>query len=182
MQLYKLSSHQQENTQSNESVLSTINLVPANDNQCINLLIVDDDDVAVESFIRTVDKLGVRFPITVAEDGQVALDILHKKNKNNAAGTPNIILLDLRMPRMDGFEFLNALRKDPTLCDLEVYVLTTSDSAQDKEKAQQQNVAGYLVKDSNEIMAWLYDLLPQHTSYEQFANRIKNPNNNLKVV
>ncbi|WP_141289365.1 response regulator, partial [Ideonella azotifigens] len=56
------------------------------------------------------------------------------------------VLLDLNMPRMDGFEFLQQLRADPALCDEVVFVLTTSDADADRVRAYHENVAGYMVK------------------------------------
>ena len=52
------------------------------------------------------------------------------------------------MPRMDGFEFLQALRSDPRLRDLVVFVLSTSEADADRTRAYHQNIAGYLVKSS----------------------------------
>jgi CheY-like chemotaxis protein len=56
------------------------------------------------------------------------------------------VLLDLNMPKMNGIEFLRALRKDPDLCATPVVVLTTSTMDQDKIDAYELNIAGYLVK------------------------------------
>jgi CheY-like chemotaxis protein len=59
---------------------------------------------------------------------------------------PRVILLDLNMPRMNGFEFLQALRADEALTDDIVFVLTTSDADTDRSRAYRQHVAGYMVK------------------------------------
>ncbi len=59
---------------------------------------------------------------------------------------PFIVLLDLNMPRMNGFEFLAAIRQDAQLRDSVIFVLTTSDSDADRSRAYQELIAGYMVK------------------------------------
>jgi CheY-like chemotaxis protein len=59
---------------------------------------------------------------------------------------PRVTLLDLNMPRMNGFEFLQHLRADPDLCDDVVFVLTTSDADTDRVRAYHEHIAGYMVK------------------------------------
>jgi CheY-like chemotaxis protein len=111
-----------------------------------NILIVDDDDVATESVVRGLRKHKVDCSITPAEDGRVALDILLNRHPDRSVERPLVILLDLNMPRMDGFEFLDALREHPSLNDLVVFILTTSDRESDMTRAYHRHVAGYMVK------------------------------------
>ena len=59
---------------------------------------------------------------------------------------PRVVVLDLNKPRMDGFEFLKHLRADPLLRDDVVFVLTTSDTDNDRVRAYHENIAGYMVK------------------------------------
>ena len=132
---------------------------PAIDEHKVDILLVDDDDVAVEWVIRCMNKYNVNFNITVAEDGQSALDILHKNHLEKSAEVPFFVLLDLNMPGMNGFEFLKTLRADPDLESTVVFVLTTSDANSDRAKAYNENVAGYLLKDSATIFNWLFSLL-----------------------
>jgi len=73
---------------------------------------------------------------------------------------PYMILLDLKMPRMDGIAFLKELRADPKLSDSVVFVLTTSNADQDKVAAYDANVAGYMLKSKvGEQFVHLLDLL-----------------------
>jgi CheY-like chemotaxis protein len=148
-----------------------VNAVPANDAHNINILLVDDDDVAVENVMRSMDKLGVRFPVVVAEDGQDALDILREKHPQKKIEAPYLVLLDLKMPRMDGFEFLKAIRKDSQLESTVVYILTTSDSNVDREKAYHENIAGYLLKDTTTMFNWLFSSLPKYTKFKNFLRQ-----------
>jgi len=110
------------------------------------ILLVEDDDVAAESIVRSLHKHEVRFPVVHAEDGQVALDILRHRHPERRLGRPFLILLDLNMPRMNGFEFLHELRADAGLRDSVAFVLTTSDTESDRAGAYRENVAGYMVK------------------------------------
>ncbi|WP_331346600.1 response regulator [Cellvibrio sp. UBA7661] len=112
----------------------------------VNILIVDDDDVAAESVVRSLRKHAMDFPITLARDGIEALEILREHHSELTIEKPYIVLLDLNMPRMDGFEFLQEVRQDEVLQDSIIFVLTTSDADSDKSRAYRENIAGYMVK------------------------------------
>jgi len=112
----------------------------------MQLLLIDDDDVAIESVIRSLRKHDVTWPVVVAEDGNVGLQILRGQHPERNILRPFLILLDLNMPRMNGFEFLQAVRTDSELRDSVVFVLTTSSSDTDRARAYQESIAGYIVK------------------------------------
>lgn len=112
----------------------------------LSILLIEDDDVAAESVMRSLDKAGLTVPLHWAQDGLHALEILRGEHASQAAPRPRVILLDLNMPRMNGFEFLQALRTDPRLHDEVVFVLTTSDDESDRTRAYHENIAGYMVK------------------------------------
>lgn len=110
------------------------------------ILLVEDDDVAAESVVRSLGRIGAPFPVVWAEDGVVALAALRGEDPARPVPRPRVILLDLNMPRMNGFEFLEQLRADPRLTDDVVFVLTTSDADTDRMRAYHEHVAGYMVK------------------------------------
>lgn len=112
----------------------------------LHVLLVEDDDVAAESVMRSMQRAGIPCPVTWAEDGQAALDVLRGQTPERRAPRPRLILLDLNMPRMNGFEFLEAVRADPSLKDEVIFVLTTSSADTDRSRAYNENVAGYMVK------------------------------------
>lgn len=112
----------------------------------MNILLVEDDDVSAEAVARSFKKNGVPFQLTHAEDGIQALEVLRGKHPAKHIQRPMVVLLDLNMPRMNGFEFLQHLRADSDLKDLVVFVLTTSDAEEDRARAYDKNVAGYMVK------------------------------------
>jgi len=112
----------------------------------LNLLLVEDDDVAAEAVIRGLKKHAMDCPVVPAEDGKAALQILRGNHSERRISKPYLVLLDLNMPRMNGFEFLEALRADPELRHTVVFVLTTSNAEADLTRAYEGNIAGYMVK------------------------------------
>lgn len=113
----------------------------------LNVLVVDDDEITAESVFRALRKLDLDFRVVAAMDGQDALDVLRGRGgPDRDLKRPYIILLDLNMPRMNGFEFLEQLRGDAALRDSVVFVLSTSDSDEDRTRAYQDQIAGYMVK------------------------------------
>ena len=108
-----------------------------------NIVLVDDDAVDVMNVKRAFARGGVTNPLFVAGDGIEALALL---KGNEVPRDRRMVLLDLNMPRMNGIEFLRALRADPALAGTPVVVLTTSNEERDKVEAFNLNVAGYLLK------------------------------------
>jgi CheY-like chemotaxis protein len=112
-------------------------------NQQLNILLVEDDEVDVMTVKRAFRQNHITNPLFVAGDGIEALEMLRSGDLPKGR---RIVLLDLNMPRMNGIEFLQELRKDRQLAATPVVVLTTSNEDEDKVKAYDLNVAGYLVK------------------------------------
>lgn len=108
----------------------------------VTLLIVDDDDIDAIALERALRRLRLLNTTHRARDGLEALNLL----RAGAISTPYIILLDLNMPRMNGLEFLKALRADQMLTHAVVFVLTTSKSDQDLVAAYREHIAGYVLK------------------------------------
>jgi CheY-like chemotaxis protein len=111
--------------------------------QVLNILLVEDDEVDVMNVRRAFDRAHVSNPLFVAGNGIEALAMLRG---NALPADRRLVLLDLNMPRMNGIEFLRAVRADSELRTLPVVVLTTSNDEHDKIDAYDLNVAGYLLK------------------------------------
>ena len=109
----------------------------------LNILLVEDDEVDVMNVRRAFERNNVSNPLYVAGNGLEALEMLRD---GTVPAERRLILLDLNMPKMNGIEFLQALRADPELASSSVVVLTTSNDDQDKIDAYNLNVAGYLLK------------------------------------
>lgn len=92
--------------------------------------------------------------ISVAEDGEVALRYLRRQGRYADASRPDLILLDLNLPKKDGRELLAELKADPYLRQIPVIVLTTSEAEQDIERAYELHANCYLTKpfDINEFV------------------------------
>ncbi|EKD26779.1 MAG: response regulator receiver protein [uncultured bacterium] len=114
--------------------------------ESVSILVVEDDDVDVMAIERSFKKLKIGNPLYFAKDGIDAFDLLNGTNGKKPIGKPYIILLDLNMPRMDGFEFLKKIRAEVQFKSSIVFVLTTSKLDEDCVKAYNYNVAGYIVK------------------------------------
>jgi len=125
----------------------------------VNVLVVEDDDVDVMAIRRAFQKRKLANHIHVAHDGIEALELL----SSAAVARPYVVILDLNMPRMNGIEFLAALRQDPVHRDAVVFVLSTSPALQDRRAAYQANVAGYVEKSgAGNSFASLLDLLERY--------------------
>lgn len=106
------------------------------------LLIVEDDQVDVMTIKRAFKEIHVGNPLVHKENGEEALAYLRDPEQPE----PCIILLDLNMPVMNGFEFLSLVKQDDRLKRFPVIVLTTSEEQQDKLNSFNLGVAGYMAK------------------------------------
>lgn len=118
------------------------------DPEQVTILHVEDDVSDVKALKRAFLKSALKNPIIVAENGLEALAHLRGEDGKKRIEGPCLVLLDLNMPRMSGHEFLEELREDPYLKWTTVFVLTTSNSTNDKNGAHEQQVAGYIQKSS----------------------------------
>lgn len=112
----------------------------------LQLLLVEDDRVAVMGFERALKTLHVGNPLRVARDGVEALEALRGAAQAAPVPRPCLLLLDLNLPRLSGLALLEELRRDPELRDLPVFVLTTSADDGDRAAACALGVLDYLVK------------------------------------
>jgi CheY-like chemotaxis protein len=114
----------------------------------VNILLVEDDEVDVMAVKRALKELKIANPVFRVADGIAALEILRGENGKGPLPLPFIILLDLNMPRMGGLEFLDQLRGDPILQRSIVFVMTTSTAEDDRFRAYDRHIAGYVLKSS----------------------------------
>nr|WP_299383023.1 response regulator [Allomuricauda sp.] len=106
----------------------------------MNVLFIEDDMIETMKLQRAIAKFQTKHKIIEAKNGEEALEIL------KAGNLPDIILLDLNMPRMSGTEFLAVLKQDPKLKYLPTIILTTSENRVDLLKCFEIGIAGYIIK------------------------------------
>lgn len=109
------------------------------------ILLVEDDELDVISVTRSLKKMESDYELHTAYNGIEALALM--KAPPNLR--PDVILLDLNMPRMNGLEFLKILRKDDELKHIEVFVMTTSADSIDREDTTALGISGYIIKPLN---------------------------------
>lgn len=107
----------------------------------MDILLIEDDAIEVMKLERTLSKVETKHNIIKASNGEEALDILNSGQK-----LPDIILLDLNMPRMSGIEFLEVVKDDIILQYLPTIILTTSENRADLLRCYQLGIAGYVIK------------------------------------
>jgi CheY-like chemotaxis protein len=111
----------------------------------VNILLVEDDNLDIIDVKRTLDKMHILNHMVVAKNGEEALKILNDKERAPETD-PDIALIDINMPKMNGLEFLNAVRKTDEWKDLKCFIITTSDEKVDREAAKELGISGYIVK------------------------------------
>jgi CheY-like chemotaxis protein len=113
----------------------------------LNILLVEDDDGDAKAIQRVFSKARIANPVRRAVDGIEALEILRGVNGKAKMEAPYLLMVDLNMPRMNGIQLVEALRQDPDLHRVIVFMLTTSKRDEDKMAAYDLNVTGYILKD-----------------------------------
>lgn len=113
----------------------------------ITLLHIEDDSVDKMVVERVLKKMDIISVVHHAENGEDAINKLKGINgEEKLTPTPQVILLDINMPKMNGLEFLKELRNDSELKHISVYMVTTSSDESDVAGAYEYNVAGYILK------------------------------------
>ena len=110
----------------------------------VNILLVEDDNIDIIDVKRTLDKMHILNNMIVARNGEDALRILSEKERSDTK--PDIALIDINMPKMNGLEFLGAIRKMDEWKDMKCFIITTSDEKVDRMAAKDMGISGYIVK------------------------------------
>ena len=107
----------------------------------LRILLVEDDTIEVMKLKRAIVKLAMDHELVEAKNGEEALEIL----KNDSV-LPDILFLDLNMPKINGVEFLKMLKEDKKLRFLPIIMLTTSSNRKDILTCYDLGIAGYIIK------------------------------------
>lgn len=115
----------------------------------VEILLVEDNPNDVELTLRALKSVNLTNRIHVVRDGAEALDFLFARGayaERNGAQAPKVVLLDLKLPKLDGLEVLERIRQDPRTKLLPVVVLTSSREEPDIQKSYALGVNSYIVK------------------------------------
>ena len=121
--------------------------VTAQQGEPLNILLVEDNPAHAEMVSRSFETNRIANIITHVVDGEQALDYLYQRGKyNDVSKTPHVVLLDLRLPKIDGLEVLKEIKTSEKLKKTPVVILTTSAADVDVAKAYDYHANSYLVK------------------------------------
>jgi CheY-like chemotaxis protein len=110
-------------------------------------MLVEDDPAHAELTQRSIEEIAPALCEFVhVEDGQAAIEHLHRAQADGAENLPDLVLLDLRLPRLDGLEVLEHVQADTQLKRIPIIVLTTSAASSDIQRAFASGASSYLVK------------------------------------
>jgi CheY-like chemotaxis protein len=126
------------------------------------ILLVEDNPHDLELTLIALSKSQLANEVVIARDGAEALDYLQRRNAfaDRPAGNPSVVLLDLKLPKVDGLEVLKEIRADQALRSLPVVMLTSSREEQDLLRSYELGVNAYVVKpvDFSEFVRAISDL------------------------
>ena len=113
------------------------------------VLMAEDDEHDIVATKRAWKKHHIANPLYIVNDGEECMDFLHRRGKYSEPGSaprPGILLLDIKMPKMDGLTVLKQIREDEDLRSLPVIILTTSKADEDRIRSYDLGVNAYIVK------------------------------------
>jgi len=112
----------------------------------LEILLVEDNPSDIRLIVETLKEGRKDYNINVVKDGEEAVNYLLKRDSHKSAATPDIILLDLKLPRKDGIEVLKEIKGDESLKSIPVIVLTSSNADDDIANAYKNHANCYITK------------------------------------
>ncbi len=114
----------------------------------IHILLVEDNEGDVLLTKVALDESNINFKLSIVNDGKEALDFLNNVGKYANEATPQLLLLDINLPKKNGHEVLQYIKKKENLKHIPVIMLTTSSSQNDIDLAYENNASGFITKPS----------------------------------
>jgi len=114
--------------------------------QPIDILLVEDNPGDVRLTQEALAEAKVRNRLHVVRDGEAAMDFLRRSGEHGAAPRPDLVLLDLNLPKLSGMEVLQAMKDEPKLRQIPVVILTTSEAEEDVLRGYQLQASAYVTK------------------------------------
>jgi CheY-like chemotaxis protein len=117
-------------------------------NKLGRILLVEDDPKDVELTLTALEEYNLANEVIVARDGEEALEYLYSRGKFNtrSSGNPAVMLLDLKLPKVDGLEVLKQVKSEEKLRMIPIVVLTSSKEEKDMVASYKLGVSAYVVK------------------------------------
>lgn len=112
----------------------------------MEILLVEDDLLQARLAIEAIKRGDIQHRMTLVRDGREALEFLYRRGVFTRAPVPDVILLDLRLPKVDGLDVLEAVKGDTDLSLIPVVVMTASEEEEDRLRCQMLNVEAYMTK------------------------------------
>ena len=115
-------------------------------NKEVKILLVEDNEGDIVLTLKALKQAKVSNGVNVVKDGEAALQFLKKEGQFKDVQTPDLILLDINLPKVDGIEVLAEIKKDKALMSIPVIMLTTSDLEKDIMKSYNNHANCYITK------------------------------------
>ena len=112
----------------------------------VRLLLVDDNPGDVQLFRWALRRADLDIDLSVIDDGGEALAMVREADASSTLNTPDLVVLDLNLPKADGREILTLMRSTRAFADVPVVILTSSTSLRDREQMESLNIARYIAK------------------------------------
>ncbi len=115
------------------------------------ILLIDDNDHDVELILTALDDYHLASDVVVVRDGKEALDYLYRQGnfKTRSKGNPVVVLLDLKLPKVNGLEVLRQIKSDEQLKIIPVVIITSSREEEDIVESYKLGVNAYIIKSAN---------------------------------
>lgn len=123
---------------------------PEGTGQALEIMLIEDSLVDARLTIESLRRCGIHHRLSLFRDGSEAIEFLYQRGVFSRAPRPDVMLLDLFLPDTDGVSVLRQLRAEPTLMNIPVVVLTSSDDGTDQRQCEQLGVSSYIRKPFNE--------------------------------
>ena len=112
----------------------------------VEILLVEDNPGDIRLTVEVLKEADVRTNLSVVKDGVEAMAFLRREGHYTDAPRPDLILLDLNLPKKDGLELLSDMNRDQNLKDIRVVILTTSEEEKDIHKSFDLDASSYIIK------------------------------------
>jgi CheY-like chemotaxis protein len=121
-------------------------MIEGPDQQTFRIVLVEDNAADIYLFRQALRRAEMDFELRVINDGGDALAFARSNARHTSTGVPDLLILDLNLPKVGGCEVLAAVRQNLDLCNLTVAVMTSSAASQDRERCDELGVNRYIIK------------------------------------